>query len=185
MNAINNSLIKWVKHLPCGYLTSPCDPTVTGMCPRSPRSNTWAGRTQPVWPQNKPGCENHCCPPWACILTSPFRASVSHLYTCLWAVKHGSKRKQKTKSGLFAGLPWLSRCTQPSTPFCPLGEGPDIDLSDPPPLVLPFVVHKLKAEDYPSHTLSVPWGTGGMFYKTLIVRDSRFPENSRAKTHGR
>ena len=77
------------------------------------------------------------------------------------------------------------RVPQPSAPFCPLGEGPDIGPSDPPPLVLPFVVHELRVEGYPSHTLSVPWGTGGMFYKTLIVRDSRFPENSRAKTHGR
>lgn len=29
-----------------------------------------------------------------------------------------------------------------------------------------------------NHTPSVPWGRGGMFYKTLIIRDSRFPENS-------
>ena len=77
------------------------------------------------------------------------------------------------------------RVPQPSAPFCPLGEGPDIDPSDPPPLILPFVVHELRVEGYPSHTLSVSWGTGGMFYKTLIVRDSRFPENSRAKTRGR
>lgn len=124
--------------------------------------HTWAGRTQPVWPQHKPGTKNHCCPPWACILTPPSEplpllcAPASGLWN---ATQRGNRKPRVSFQGCpgFQGTHRGPRVLQPSAPFCPLGKGPDIDPSDPPPLVLPFVVHKLRVQSHPQCPLGKRW----------------------------
>lgn len=142
MNAVNNSLIKRVKRLPCGYLTSPCDPAVAGTCPHSPRRPPaphmgWEGPASlaPRQTRNRePLLSSLGVHPHFPLLS--LRLSSVHL-----PLGGETRLKEETKPRVsFQGCPAFQgahrgpRVPQPAAPFCPLGEGPDSDPSAPPPL---------------------------------------------------